>query len=112
MKVIKGDIRDKNKLEKECKNHDVFINLACISNDTSFQLDEKSLQVHLGLEPMVLAAKRLGLRDLSMLLQVCIWSFLIKMMEDHPLVPLTLYNKYKGMCEPVTLNHTDNTWRE
>ena len=21
--------------------------------------------------------------------------------EDHPLVPLTLYNKYKGMCEPL-----------
>jgi nucleoside-diphosphate-sugar epimerase len=21
--------------------------------------------------------------------------------EDHPLVPLTLYNKFKGMCEPV-----------
>ena len=40
LKVIKGDIRDKNKLEKNV-NHDVFINLACISNDTSFQLDEK-----------------------------------------------------------------------
>ena len=23
------------------------------------------------------------------------------MTEDHPLVPLTLYNKYKGMCEPL-----------
>ena len=21
--------------------------------------------------------------------------------EDHPLVPLTLYNKYKAMCEPM-----------
>ncbi len=21
--------------------------------------------------------------------------------EDHPLVPLTLYNKFKGMCEPI-----------
>jgi dTDP-D-glucose 4,6-dehydratase len=27
--------------------------------------------------------------------------------EDHPLVPLTLYNKYKGMCEPLLKNHTD-----
>ena len=26
--------------------------------------------------------------------------------EDHPLVPLTLYNKYKGMCEPLLLKHT------
>ena len=23
--------------------------------------------------------------------------------EDHPLVPLTLYNKFKGMCEPQLL---------
>ena len=27
--------------------------------------------------------------------------------EDHPLVPLTLYNKYKGMCEPLLKKHTD-----
>jgi len=25
--------------------------------------------------------------------------------EDHPLVPLTLYNKFKGMCEPILWKH-------
>ena len=30
--------------------------------------------------------------------------------EDHPLVPLTLYNKYKGLCEPLLLNHTSNNF--
>ena len=25
--------------------------------------------------------------------------------EEHPLVPLTLYNKYKGMCEPLLFKH-------
>src|SRR5260370_9345133 len=25
--------------------------------------------------------------------------------EDHPLVPLTLYNKYKGLCEPLLWKH-------
>jgi nucleoside-diphosphate-sugar epimerase len=30
--------------------------------------------------------------------------------EEHPLLPLTLYNKYKGMCEPLLLNHTDNNF--
>jgi nucleoside-diphosphate-sugar epimerase len=25
--------------------------------------------------------------------------------EDHPLVPLTHYNKYKGMCEPLLWKH-------
>ena len=25
--------------------------------------------------------------------------------EDHPLVPITLYNKFKGLCEPILLKH-------
>ena len=28
--------------------------------------------------------------------------------EDHPLVPLTLYNKYKGMCEPILQTYADD----
>src|SRR6202022_1542206 len=30
--------------------------------------------------------------------------------EDHPLVPLTLYNKYKGMCEPLLNKHIDESF--
>ncbi len=30
--------------------------------------------------------------------------------SDHPLVPLTLYNKYKGMCEPLLRKHTDDSF--
>ena len=30
--------------------------------------------------------------------------------EDHPLVPLTLYNKYKGMCEPLLFKHTNDNF--
>ena len=41
LQIIKGDIRDINLLKDSCKNHDIFINLACISNDASFLLDEK-----------------------------------------------------------------------
>ena len=25
--------------------------------------------------------------------------------EEHPLVPLTLYNKFKGLCEPILFKH-------
>ena len=55
-----GDIRDEKKLYESCKNHEVFINLACISNDTSFALDEKlSTSINLdAFEPMVIAAKK------------------------------------------------------
>ena len=30
--------------------------------------------------------------------------------ENHPLVPLTLYNKFKGLCEPILLDKTDNNF--
>ena len=30
--------------------------------------------------------------------------------ENHPLKPLTLYNKYKGLCEPLLFKHTDNNF--
>ena len=47
---------------------------------------------------MVTAKRILALKDLFMLLQVLSMASLIKKMsEDHPLVPLTLYNKYKGL---------------
>ena len=41
LQIVKGDIRDTSKLKKVCSGHDSFINLACISNDSSFALDEK-----------------------------------------------------------------------
>ncbi len=31
--------------------------------------------------------------------------------EEHPLVPLTLYNKFKGMCEPVLKKYLDDKFR-
>ena len=36
LKLIQGDIRDKNLLGKSLKNIDAIIHLACISNDPSF----------------------------------------------------------------------------
>ena len=38
IKIIKGDIRDKNKLIKSLENQDVVIHLACISNDQVLNL--------------------------------------------------------------------------
>ena len=41
LRIIKGDIRDKDLLKKELPNHEVVIHLACISNDPSFELNPK-----------------------------------------------------------------------
>ena len=64
LQIIKGDIRDKEKIYTSCLNHDVFIHLACISNDTSFALDEKlSTSINLdAFEPMVESAKNAGIK--------------------------------------------------
>ena len=64
MKLIKGDIRDQTLLEQSSQNHDTFINLACISNDASFVLNEKlSTAVNLdAFEPMVISAKKNGIK--------------------------------------------------
>ena len=62
LNIIHGDIRDIKKLESSCVNHEFFLHLACISNDASFELDQKlSTSINLdAFEPMVLAVKNLG----------------------------------------------------
>ena len=114
LKLIQGDIRDSKKIETFCQNHDVFISLACISNDASFVLDEKlSTSVNLeAFEPMVLAAKKSGVKRFIYASSSSVYGVSDKkdVKEDDPLVPLTLYNKYKGMCEPLLLKHTSDSF--
>ncbi len=114
LKIIEGDIRDKEKVTNSCQDHDVFVHLACISNDTSFALDEKlSTSINLdAFEPMVIAAKSAGIKRFIYASSSSVYGISDKkdVTEDHPLVPLTLYNKYKGLCEPVLKNNTDNNF--
>ena len=114
LNIIKGDIRDKEKVEASCRDHDVFIHLACISNDTSFALDEKlSTSINLNaFEPMIIAAKKSGVKRFIYASSSSVYGISDKkdVTEEHPLVPLTLYNKYKGICEPLLLKHTDENF--
>jgi nucleoside-diphosphate-sugar epimerase len=111
LQVIRGDIRDTAKLAGTLAGHDSFISLACISNDASFELDEKlSTSVNLdAFEPMVLAAKKAGVRRFIFASSSSVYGVSDQpdVTEEHPLVPLTLYNKFKGMCEPLLFKHTD-----
>ena len=61
LNIITGDIRDSKKLRRLVKAHDVFVSLACISNDTSFDLDEAlSTSINMdAFEPMVKQLKHL-----------------------------------------------------
>ncbi|HEU0071133.1 MAG TPA: SDR family oxidoreductase [Alphaproteobacteria bacterium] len=108
-KLIQGDIRDTAKLADAFKGVDIVISLACISNDASFELDENlSTSVNLdAFEPMVKAAKAAGVKRFIYASSSSVYGVSDQpdVTEDHPLVPLTLYNKYKGMCEPLLFKH-------
>jgi len=109
LKIVAADIRDTAALARELKSIDAVISLACISNDASFELDEKlSTSVNLdAFEPMVVAAKKAGVKRFVYCSSSSVYgvSESPDVTEEHPLVPLTLYNKYKGMCEPLLWKH-------
>ena len=111
IEIIKGDIRDIDLLSNSLNNHDIFIHLACISNDASFILNEKlSKTVNLdAFEPMVIAAKKKGIKRFIYASTSSVYGVSKEknVRENHPLVPLTLYNKFKGECEPLLFKHTD-----
>jgi len=109
LKCVKGDIRDTDSLFEAMAGVDAVINLACISNDASFELDEKLSETinYDCFEPMVVAAKAAGVKRFVYCSSSSVYgvSDSPDVTEDHPLVPLTLYNKFKGMCEPLLWKH-------
>ena len=111
LKVIKGDIRDLDILNKSFKDVDIIIHLACISNDASFELDEnlsKTINFD-AFEPLVLIAKQNKVKRFLYVSSSSVYGVSNKkhVREDHPLVPLTLYNKFKGLCEPILFKYDD-----
>lgn len=107
--VIKGDIRDIPAFTAALEGVHSVIHMACISNDPSFELDEGlSRTINYDcFEPMVIAAKEAGIKRFIYVSSSSVYgvSDAPEVTEDHPLVPLTLYNKYKGLCEPLLFKH-------
>ena len=108
--LIEGDVRNLTNVRQACTGQDSVLHLACISNDASFELDEElSTSVNLkSFEPLVIASKEAGVKRFVFASSSSVYgvSDSPDVTEEHPLVPLTLYNKYKGMCEPLLLKHT------
>ena len=105
LRIIKGDIRDVDLLEKEIPMHDIVIHLACISNDPSFELDPK-------------LGKSINLDAFKILVEISKRSLIKKFIyassssvyglkneknihENISLEPLTEYSKYKVECELI-----------
>ncbi|MBO6837987.1 MAG: SDR family oxidoreductase [Alphaproteobacteria bacterium] len=107
--LVEGDLRDTPTFAAAVEGHDAVIHLACISNDPSFELDSalsKSINYDC-FEPMVVAAKQAGVKRFIYASTSSVYgvSDAPDVREDHPLVPLTDYNKFKGMCEPLLFKH-------
>ena len=106
---IKGDIRDTKYFASFLNGVDTVIHLACISNDPSFELDSglsKSINYDC-FEPMVEASKAAGVSRFLYVSTSSVYGVSDEpnVTEEHPLVPLTDYNKFKGMCEPLLLKY-------
>ncbi len=107
--IIKADIRDTATFRQACAGMDAVIHLACISNDAGFELDEQlSEEINFRcFEPLVMTAKELGVKRFVYASSSSVYGYSEspRVTEEHPLVPLTLYNKFKGLCEPLLFKH-------
>ena len=106
---IAGDIRDVDHFASALDGVHTIIHLACISNDPSFELDpslSKTINYDC-FDPMVEACKIAGVSRFIFASTSSVYgvSDAPDVTEEHPLVPLTDYNKYKGLCEPVLLRY-------
>lgn len=109
LKVVTGDIRKTEDFSRELAGVDYVIHMACISNDPSFDLDPSLSRTinYECFEPMVQASKDAGVERFIYVSTSSVYgvSDAPEVTEDHPFVPLTDYNKYKGLCEPILLHY-------
>lgn len=88
---------------------DAVIHLACLSNDPSSEIDReltKSINLD-AFEPLVEGAREAGVRRFINCSSSSVYgiSDASDVREDHPLLPITLYNTYKAQCEERFMQH-------
>jgi nucleoside-diphosphate-sugar epimerase len=109
LQVIEGDIRDTSAYAAAVKGCNHVIHMACISNDPSYELDpELSKTINFDcFKPLIEASKEAGVRRFVYVSSSSVYgvSDAPEVTEAHPLVPLSDYSKYKGLCEPILLRY-------
>jgi nucleoside-diphosphate-sugar epimerase len=104
---LAGDIRDQDLLRRAAEGMDAVIHLACISNDPSVELDPQlSRRINYdAFGPLVDICREAGARRFIFASSSSVYGVSDEpdVTEDHPLVPLTAYNRYKAECEPILL---------
>ena len=109
LEIVEGDIRDTAHYAARLGGVDTVIHMACLSNDPSFELQpglSKAINFDC-FEPLVSASREAGVRRFIYISSSSVYgvSDAPEVTETHPLVPLTDYNKYKGLCEPILFDY-------
>jgi len=114
LKIIKGDLRNLKQIESEIPVGADLLHLACISNDASFALDpdlSKTVNYDAFIDLVSIAKKRQIRRFLyASTSSVYGISDAENITEDHPLKPITHYNTFKALCEPILLDAADSNF--
>jgi len=114
LREVEGDLRSREAVRGALAGCDTVIHLACISNDPSFELDPelgKSINFD-AFAPLVADAKAAGIQRFIYASSSSVYgvSEAAAVDEEHPLVPLTDYSKYKMLCEPILLAEQSPTF--
>lgn len=105
--IVEGDIRDTSAYARAVAGCTSVIHLACISNDPSYDLDPALSRTinYECFEPLVTASREAGVRRFVNVSSSSVYgvSDAPEVTEDHPLLPLTDYSRYKALCEEIVL---------
>ena len=115
LKIIKGDIRNKELLEKSIIEHDTLIHLACISNDPSFELNPelgKSINLD-SFRPLVEVSRKNKIKRFIYASSSSVYGIKKEknVNENLLLEPLTDYSKFKVECENILQEYTDKMFQ-
>jgi nucleoside-diphosphate-sugar epimerase len=112
----KEDITDAKKFEEVIiKNKiDTVLHLACISNDPTYELNsELSKRINYDcFEDLVKVSKKNNVKKFIYASTCSVYgiSDSPNVIETNELKPITDYNKYKALCEPILLKYLDENF--
>jgi nucleoside-diphosphate-sugar epimerase len=113
-KYVKDDLRNTTALNDTINNYeiDTVIHLACISNDPTFELkSDISKQINYDcFEDLVSISKKNNVRKFVYASTCSVYGITDtpNVTEEHELLPMTDYNKYKAECEPILIKYLDD----